>query len=738
MKKCYRILSLLLMLCLLVSASSAAGIEEETHTHGIVEVGSSSSGIQEIGAAGTEQETDTSVETPAEDPTSSTTSNTAPSTTAATTEDTPDRMLWNLDADGTLWIGGKGIVIPISSAEQQPWATVRTQIKTVRFCTSSHLLIDSIAYWFSGCVNLEYVELPSYVFAIGDDAFKDCAKLEELILYHSEDAPTITDQAFTCSNGTDLCVTVLSAKTEAACSAANWSGRSVEVIDLSGFSVSLMAVQGPCGISGCYCTSCTYAWRTVQYDEDYHYRYAYCTVCNADEYAYGTRSAHTFNSSGVCTVCGYAQTVACTHGSTYTSWSGCSWYRYCNYCGDLVGSGVSHGTYVYGSWTYYTTSQHRRSYTCSDCGQGSYEYASHSTTNQYVNYSDTQHTVTKYCATCGSTVGSATYASHSYTYGSWSSYSSSQHRRTKGCSDCDLSTYEYGSHADSNSDGVCDTCGYSMTVTVTWDAGTNGGKVNGSNSVTTSVATGSTPTAPSYTPVKTGHSFKGWYTAATGGSLYHTVTVSAARTFYAQFTANTYTITWDLGNGTSETTKQEYGQPLVLPDTELSHDHANFDGWYTEETGGTEVDETTIFEGTSDATYYAHWMEVFSVTVPTTLPLRVDENGQVYSTEAAIYNHSTGSVRISAVTLMGENGWTIVPYDTNMANEKVDAKLVGLSLNQKQTETTGSSETLSLGDGWHIFREDDLTLEYDAVISAMSQPVTNASILSAVFVVEWV
>ena len=104
-----------------------------------------------------------------------------------------------------------------------------------------------------------------------------------------------------------------------------------------------------------------------------------------------------------------------------------------------------------------------------------------------------------------------------------------------------------------------------MSVTVTWDAGTNGGTVNGQSSVTTSVTSGSTASAPSQTPVKTGHSFRGWYTSASGGSLYNTVTVSAARTFYAQFTAESYTITWDLGDGDTETTSQTTGRSWPCP-----------------------------------------------------------------------------------------------------------------------------------------------------------------------------
>ena len=726
MKKFYRILALLLALCLFCTAASAAGItEEEEHTHGIVEEGTTEalSIVQETAEKNEPASTDSSSEAAAS----------VPSTEVVSQDtETPDRMTWTLDEDGTLWIGGKGIMKPIHSAEEQPWAKVRTQIETVRFCEDAHLAIDSIAYWFSGCVNLTSAELPSYVFSIGSEAFKGCTKLEELLLYHSQD-PEIAEDAF--EGGAEMIVYVTGQEALNAVNTANWHGRSVTAFDLSEYLASTYSV---CGINGCNCSSCSWHYEYDQYDEDTHIKYEQCNNCSANEYAYGIRSAHTYNSSGVCTVCGYTQSASCSHGATYTTWSGCYWYKYCNYCGELVSSGVSHGTYTYGSWQYYSSSQHRRSGTCSDCGSGGkYEYASHSTTAQYTQYSASQHKVTQHCDTCNSDIGSTTYESHTYTYGSWTSASETQHKRTKTCSLCGLSTEETGTHADANADGKCDTCGYSMSVTVTWDAGTNGGKVNGAASVTTSIPLNTTAAAPGYTPTKTGHTFTNWYTSATGGTLYSTVTITAARTFYAQFTVNTYTITWDLGDGRTETTEQTYGSNLELPAEEPTRDTAYFDGWYTAETGGTEVDESTIFDGTSDTTYYAHWIEAFSVTVPTVLPLRVDEDGEVYATEASISNHSSGIVKISSVTLTGENGWTIVPYDTNMAAEKVDAKLVGLSLNQIETESAGPTETLTLGESWRIFREDTLALTYDAVVSALSQPVTDEAILSAVFVVEW-
>ena len=433
-------------------------------------------------------------------------------------------------------------------------------------------------------------------------------------------------------------------------------------------------------------------------------------------------------------------TTTCYHTRTYNEWSGCTYYTYCYYCDEFLDSGVEHGTYTYGDWNYYSSSQHRRLYACSDCGEGDYQYASHSTTKKYANYSDTQHSVTSYCASCSSNIGSTTYATHTYTYGSWSSYSSSQHRRTKGCTLCDLSAYDYGNHADSNSDGKCDTCSYAMTFVVTWNASSNGGTVNGANTITTTVANGATATAPFHTPVRTGHTFKGWYTTSTGGALYNTVKVTAARTFYAQFTASSYTITFDPGEGSTGTTTKTvtyggtYGE-LPVP----TRGGYNFDGWFTEATGGTQITADTQVEITANTTLYAQWTRLvsFSVTVPAVLPLVVDENGEVYGSTASIVNNSTGMVSVSAVTLSAQNGWNIAPFSMNTAREKVDSNQIGFSIQDVTTKVGGSSEDLDVPGSWHIAEGSTLELAYDAIVTALSQPVSEVNVLSAIFILEW-
>ena len=429
------------------------------------------------------------------------------------------------------------------------------------------------------------------------------------------------------------------------------------------------------------------------------------------------------------------------HSYSYGSWEqySASQHRreaYCRNCGDSDYEYASHSM-SYGSWSNSSSSQHSRTASCRTCGYSTTEYGNHSySTGAWSKHSDTQHRRSKTCSGCGASTYD--YADHSYSYGSWVSDSETQHKRSKTCSACGDSGYEYADHTDANGDGKCDDCGATVSLTIKWDAGTNGGTIDGKASITTTGKPNTTATAPTSTPVKTGHAFKGWYTSASGGSLYNTVTITAAKTFYAQFTANSYSITWDLSNGNAETTKQTYGEALVLP-TEPTRKNAEFLGWFTEVNGGTQVDANTIYKTDGDSTYYAHWeiTEVFSVTVPVTLPLIVDEGGEVHVGAAEIINASTGDVIVSSVSISTKNGWQLVPYTTDMAHAKVDAKQLGFKINDSVTTKTGDAETFSLTSPWTIAENGKLPLSYDAVVSAVSQPVTEQDVLSVVFVLEW-
>ncbi len=714
-------------------------------------------------------------------------------------EKTPTGYLtWTLDDSGTLSISGNGRIAAFTSADDQPWHEMRENITSVKFDPGAHMVIPDVAYWFAGCINLKSCVLPSFT-NLGADAFKDCANLNRLQLHYNDEGFYISDTAFSGVDTTALEIVTCDEVT-------------MGILDAKGIAFVaaypvLMISSGACGVSGCNCSSCSFTYDYEQKDESKHYVWECCTNCSANEYAYRHTQSHSFNSRGVCTKCGYEEDTSCQHNNTYTSWDGCDWEEICRDCGEVVDWGTSHGSYSYGDWEYYSTSQHRRYGTCDDCGGGGkYQYGRHSTSTEYYEYNETQHTVEKYCSVCNSGVGSSTtqnhslkygnwennsdtqhrrsatcslcgysgytYANHSFKYGTWANFSDSQHRRTRSCATCSTSDYEYADHTftygkwssvsdtqhkraktcsvckataneyadhvDANGDGKCDDCGANVALIVTWDAASNGGTVGGKNSVTTSVAPNQTAVAPGYTPVKAGHTFSGWYTEKTGGALYSTVTITAARTFYAQFAPAEYKITWDLGTGKTETTNQTYGETLNLP-TEPTRRGYAFLGWFTQETGGTQVDGNTVFKEVASTTYYAHWEEatVFSVIVPAVLPVTVDQNGKVYVSNAEIVNHSTAAVQVSSVTLTAENGWTLVPYASDMSHAKVDSNQIGFKINSAQTSKTGSTEQFELTSPWQINEEESLTLTYDAVVSALSQPVTNANILCVLFVVEW-
>ena len=763
--KIRKLTALLLTLCMIFSLSVAAfAAEPEAHT---------------IYDSAPDEEATVSAET--------TTSGTIPGS----------KIKWELNEHNWLMISGSGDCEPFTSKEDQPWAAVRDQITQVWFDDMENLQISDLAYWFEDCVNLTTAEIPGTTPIIGRHAFYNCPKLSTLTIYYGEDIlESIGEEAFWRENdsGDTLYIGYIIGypKSSVPFYDYDWAGSNrnnkyfydlygiysdtpaaVGIMSAPGISVtSTGTIIGNCPSCGKYSFQGVYV--EVAHSSRGHANYNECNACHYVQYlgtyttkshgsgAYGSGTcpecgSHTWilqnEQAATCTSNGY-RTYSCACGQTKSetiyssghSYSYGSWEQYsssqhrreayCRNCGDSDYEYASHSM-SYGSWSNSSSSQHSRTASCRTCGYSTTDYGNHSySTGSWSKYSDTQHRRSKTCSGCGASTYD--YANHSYSYGSWVSDSETQHKRTKTCSACGDSGYEYADHTDANGDGKCDDCGATVSLTVKWDAGTNGGTIDGKTSFSETVKPNSKPTAPGSVPVKTGYTFKGWFTAKTGGSLYSTVTITSSTTFYAQFAANKYTVTWDLGIGQSETTEQTYGEKLLLP-KDPERKNAEFLGWFTEKDGGTEVTANTVFKETAATTYYAHWevTELFSVTVPATLPLVVDETGKVYVAAASIVNNSTGDVMVSSVSVTSKNGWEFVPYSTNMAKAKVDAKQVGFKINSSETSKTGDSEVFTLAAPWTVKEADALSINYDAVVSAVSQPVTGQEIMSVVFVLEW-
>ena len=727
---------------------------------------------------------------------------TVQSAEAATSGTIPGSSIkWSLDSKGWLTISGSGEAPVFQSADDQPWGEYREQITEVWYDDMSTLTISDLAYWFEGCSNLTTAELPLAP-VIGRHAFYNCPKLSTLTMYYGETVlNSIGEDAFwrEADSGDTLYIAYIIGYPEATVpfytydwAASNRSNRYFYdlygvyqnadaattapngIKKAPGISVqSTGSIIGNCPSCGKYSFQGTYV--EVAHSSRGHANYNECYLCHYVQYlgtyTYKSHGAGGYGS-GTCPDCGsHTWVLQSQQAATCTS----NGYRnYSCTCGQTKSETIysSGHSYSYGSWEQYSSSQHRREAYCHNCGDSDYEYASHSmscgswsnssssqhsrtascrtcgySTTDYGNhsystgawskYSDTQHRRSKTCSGCGASTYD--YADHSYSYGSWTRADDTQHKRTKTCSVCKASSEEYADHVDSNGDGKCDDCGATVSLTIKWDAGSNGGLIDGKATYNETVQPNSKPTIPASLPVKKGHSFKGWYTAKTGGMLYNTITsITASATFYAQFEANKYVVTWDLGTGKTETTNQTYGEKLVLP-TEPTRKNAEFLGWFTEANGGTQVTANDVFTETADKTYYAHWeiTEVFSVTVPVVLPLTVDENGEVHTGAAEIINGSTGEVIVSSVSISTKNGWKLVPFDTDMAHVKVDAKQLGFKINDSLTTKTGDAETLVLRGPWDIAENGRLPISYDAVVSAVSKAVTEQEVLSIVFVLEW-
>ena len=112
-------------------------------------------------------------------------------------------------------------------------------------------------------------------------------------------------------------------------------------------------------------------------------------------------------------------------------------------------------------------------------------------------------------------------------------------------------------------------------------------------------------------PTKTGYTFAGWYENPkfSGDPVKDVPTDSTENlNFYAKWTANTYTVTFDANGGSvSQTSAVTVAGKLTSLPTP-TYDGYDFLGWYTQKDGGDKVTTDTVF--TVDSTIYAHWQNI--------------------------------------------------------------------------------------------------------------------------------
>lgn len=182
---------------------------------------------------------------------------------------------------------------------------------------------------------------------------------------------------------------------------------------------------------------------------------------------------------------------------------------------------------------------------------------------------------------------------------------------------------------------------------VTFDP--NGGRV----SPTSTAVTIGKKYGPLPTPNRYGYDFDGWYTEKTGGTkVTETTTVGQdpPTKLYARWTANNYLVTLDANGGKIGTPSGQlvntrsytvtYGSKYNFLPTPTRTGGYSFDGWYTEETGGTKVTSDTTVTTTKTHILYAHW-HFTPATAPYDVKLEMDETS-VYG-KSSFYRLSYGS-----------------------------------------------------------------------------------------------
>lgn len=183
-------------------------------------------------------------------------------------------------------------------------------------------------------------------------------------------------------------------------------------------------------------------------------------------------------------------------------------------------------------------------------------------------------------------------------------------------------------------------------------------------------------------PTREGYTFTGWSGTDLTGEDNMTITIPIEshgnREYTAHWSINQYTATFDVNGGTAinpSTITSDYGVAFgTLPAT--SRTGYDFDGWYTEQTGGDKISNTTTMPA-EDHTYYAHWtIQTFNITY--------DLNGGELAQGAS--NPDTYTYESSDINLAkpSREGYTFLGWSgTDLADNTEDVTIAHNSLGDR-------------------------------------------------------
>ena len=141
------------------------------------------------------------------------------------------------------------------------------------------------------------------------------------------------------------------------------------------------------------------------------------------------------------------------------------------------------------------------------------------------------------------------------------------------------------------------------------------------------------------------------------------------------------------------------------------------------------------------------------VTVPTALPMAMNQDGDVTTaTDCKIVNNSFGAVRVASVTIAAADDWSLTAFGDKsiLAGEKVDSNQIGFAISigggDMMATDNSNEDTQALISapiagcfmtGVGNQNGNSVTVNYDAIVTPLSNAVTNATVANVVFIVEW-
>ena len=208
-------------------------------------------------------------------------------------------------------------------------------------------------------------------------------------------------------------------------------------------------------------------------------------------------------------------------------------------------------------------------------------------------------------------------------------------------------------------------------------------------------------------PSRIGYTFAGWYgnPEFSGDPVTDVPTGSTVNlTFYAAWTPNTYTVTFDANGGrVSQTSAVTVAGKLTSLPTP-TYDGHNFLGWYTQKDGGDKVTTDTVF--TVDSTIYAHWQNI-----PVT---------DVTLDKESLTLQEKGSGTLNA---------TVVPANATNKNviwESSDTSIATVDANGKVTAISAGSATITAtaADGSGVSASCSVTVTHGNMVRTPKKDAT--------------